>query len=61
MNAYTVFCLAVIAVAALVFWAFRPRKCKECDGTGKRMIHDGAEWDFHYTECARCKGTGWQV
>ena len=61
MNAYAVFCLAVIAVAALVFWIFRPRKCKECGGTGTRMVHDGAEADFHYSSCARCKGTGWQV
>ena len=61
MNAYAVFCLAVIAVAALVFWIFRPRKCKECGGTGQRMVHDGAEADFHYVPCVRCKGTGWQV
>ena len=60
MNAYALTCLAVIAVAALVFWIFRPRKCKECGGTGKRMVHDGAEADFHYSACARCKGTGWQ-
>ena len=61
MNAYSIFCLAVVAGAALVLWFFRPRKCKECGGTGKRICHDGAESDFHYAECAKCKGTGWTV
>jgi len=61
MNAYALTCLIVLAGAGLVLWAFRPRKCKDCGGTGKRMIHDGAESDFHYADCDKCKGTGWKV
>lgn len=61
MNAYLLFCLSLVAIAGLVFWWFRPRKCKECGGTGKRMIHDGAESDFHYAACNQCGGTGWKV
>ena len=61
MNAYLIVCLLVVAIAILILWAVRPKKCPECNGTGKRLCHDGAESDFHYAECARCKGTGWKV
>ncbi|MGD9782396.1 MAG: hypothetical protein AB7V14_09625 [Kiritimatiellia bacterium] len=61
MNAYLVFCLSVVAIASFVFWWLRPRKCRDCGGTGKRMIHDGAESDFHYAACNQCGGTGWKV
>lgn len=61
MNAYLIVCLLVVAGAILILWAFRPKKCTECNGSGKRLCHDGAESDFHYAECARCKGTGWKV
>ena len=61
MSAYLITCLVVVAVAGGVMWFIRPKKCRDCNGTGKRICHDGAESDFHYAECARCKGTGWQV
>ena len=61
MNAYFLVCLVVMVLAALVLWSFRPRKCKDCGGTGKRLCHDGAESDFHYADCPKCKGTGWKV
>ena len=61
MSAYAISCLVVFAIAGGLMWLFRPRKCKECQGTGKRLCHDGAESDFHYADCDKCKGTGWKI
>ena len=61
MSAYLILCLAVLAIAGGVMWFFRPKKCPECKGTGKRICHDGAESDFHYGPCDKCKGTGWKI
>ena len=61
MSTYLWFCLALLVLAGAGLWLFRPRKCKECGGTGRRLCHDGAESDFHYAECPKCKGTGWKV
>jgi hypothetical protein len=61
MNAYLLVTLVVMAGAVLILWVFRPRKCKGCNGTGKRLCHDGAEADFHYADCPQCQGTGWKV
>ena len=61
MNSYLLICISLIAIAGIVLWCFRPKKCKECNGTGKRICHDGAESDFHYADCFKCKGTGWKL
>ena len=58
MNPYSIFCVLVVAVAGGVLWCFRPRKCKECGGTGKIVCHDGT--DPYYAECFKCQGTGWK-
>lgn len=61
MNSYFLSCLVVVAGAGLVLWFFRPKKCKECNGTGQQICHDGAESDFHYADCPTCQGTGWKT
>ncbi len=58
MNPYLLFCLLVIAIAGIVLWCFRPKKCRECGGTGKRICHDGE--DHFYSDCDKCRGTGWK-
>jgi hypothetical protein len=59
MSLYLLFCLVVLAVAVFVMWCFRPKKCKECGGTGKIICHDGGT-DFYYSSCFKCGGTGWK-
>ncbi len=58
MNLYFLFCLLVIAIAGIVLWLMRPRRCTECGGTGQIVCHDGA--DHYYAPCYKCKGAGWK-
>ena len=58
MSSYLLFCLLVMVGAGFVLWCFRPKKCKECGGTGKVLCHQGE--DHYYAECFKCKGTGWK-
>jgi DnaJ-class molecular chaperone len=58
MNLYILFCVVLILLAGGVLWLQRPKKCKECDGSGKIVCHDGP--DFYYSTCFKCKGTGWR-
>jgi hypothetical protein len=59
MNLYFVFCFLLVAIAGFVLWCLRPKKCKECGGTGKIVCHDGGT-DIYYADCYKCKGTGWK-
>ena len=61
MSFYALICLLLVLLGGTVLWLFRPRKCKEFNGTGKRLCHDGAESDFHYADCDKCRGTGWKL
>ncbi len=58
MSTYLWVCLSIIAAAGVVLWFFRPKKCKECGGTGKIVCHDGT--DIYYSDCYKCNGTGWK-
>ena len=58
MSFYFLFCMILVAAAGLGLWLMRPKKCRECNGTGKMVCHDGA--DIYPATCFKCKGTGWR-
>jgi DnaJ-class molecular chaperone len=58
MNFYFLVCVLLVAAAGTGLWLMRPKKCKECGGSGKIVCHDGA--DFYHSACFKCKGTGWR-